>query len=227
MESALLKAPARFAAPLLAAAPAAEMLRYDLLQAVPVVTQPFEYFHMPEFIRGEHLDAIQRDFPEIKDGGSYNLSSLRYGPAFRQLCNELVGERLRGILAEKFAIDLAGRETTLTVRGRARLKDGQIHTDSVTKLITVLVYLNRGWNSAGGRLRLLRSATNMEDVIAEVPPIEGALIAFRCRPNAWHGHHQHEGPRRSMQLNYVTSSIASTWSHVQHSVTAMLKSLRS
>ncbi|MDX1946254.1 MAG: 2OG-Fe(II) oxygenase [Pirellulaceae bacterium] len=202
------------------------MLRYDLLAATPVIAEPFEYFMIPQFIRAEHLDAIQRDFPAIKEGGSFPLASLQFGPAFRQLTDELVGEPLRAALAKKFDMDLSDRPATLTVRGRTRMKDGQIHTDSVTKLITVLVYLNRDWSNTGGRLRLLRSATNLEDVIAEVPPTEGSMVAFRCRPNAWHGHHPHDGPRRSMQLNYVTSASASRWSSIRHGVSAMLKSFR-
>ena len=209
-----------------AAATAPAMLRYDLLKATPVIAEPFEYFLIPQFIYTEHLDAIQRDFPDIKDGGSFPLASLKFGAAFKQLTDELVGDRLRAALAEKFNMDLTDRPATLTVRGRTRQKDGQIHTDSVTKMITVLIYLNRGWQGGGGRLRLLKSATDLEATIAEVPPTEGSLVAFRCRPNAWHGHHPHDGPRHSMQLNYVTSNSASRWSSIRHSMSAMLKSLK-
>jgi len=71
--------------------------------------------------------------------------------------------------------------------------DGQIHTDSVTKLITVLIYMNAAWESPKGRLRLLRSATDVQDVVAEVPPDEGTLLAFRNQPNAFHGFETFEG----------------------------------
>lgn len=205
---------------------ALRMLRYDLLEAKPIEREPFEYFLIPHFIHTEHLEAIGRDFPDIKAGGSFPLASLTFGPAFQQLTDELVGDRLREALAKKFEMDLAGRPTTLTVRGCTRLKDGQIHTDGASKLITVLLYLNRGWQGTGGRLRLLRSKTNMDDVIAEVPPTEGSLVAFRCRPNAWHGHHQYEGPRRTLQLNYVTNNLVSHWTTFRHGVSAILKSVR-
>jgi hypothetical protein len=37
----------------------------------------------------------------------------------------------------KFSIDLTGRPTMITVRGRcSKEKDGKIHTDSKTKIIT-------------------------------------------------------------------------------------------
>ena len=81
----------------------------------------------------------------------------------------------RSAFGEYFGIDLANRPPTLTVRGRARTKDGQIHIDSKTKLITVLIYFNRRWGTAGGCLRLLRSPDDIEDVIVEVPPESGTL----------------------------------------------------
>ena len=45
-----------------------------------------------------------------------------------------------------------------TARGYCWLKDGKIHTDTESKIITALLYMNRAWAPAGGRLRLLRSA---------------------------------------------------------------------
>jgi Rps23 Pro-64 3,4-dihydroxylase Tpa1-like proline 4-hydroxylase len=86
-----------------------------------------------------------------------------------------------------------------------RSRDGEIHTDSKTKLITVLLYMNEGWESDGGRLRLLRSGTDLDDYVAEVPPNGGTLLAFRRADNSWHGHKPHEGPRRAIQLNWVTN----------------------
>ena len=130
--------------------------------------------------------------------------------------------------AEKFGLDLAGRPATLTVRGRCRSKDGKVHTDSRSKLITALIYLNDDWSGDGGQLRLLRS-NNIEDVIAEVPPHAGTLICFRNRENAWHGHTSYEGPRRALQLNWVVDDAAARKSERRHGLSARLKnfSLRS
>ena len=58
---------------------------------------------------------------------------------------------------EKFGIDLNGRPTMITARGRCGTRDGNIHTDAVTKIITALVYMNPHWEEAGGCLRLLVS----------------------------------------------------------------------
>ena len=92
----------------------------------------------------------------------------------------------------------------ITARGRCGTRDGNIHTDAVTKIITVLIYMNPHWEEAGGCLRLLRSPTDIEDVLAEVPPVEGTLIAFRRSDNSYHGHKPFIGPRRVIQFNWVT-----------------------
>ena len=105
---------------------------------------------------------------------------------------------MTAIMEEKFGLDLKDRPTTVTVRGQCRAADGQIHTDSKTKLVTVLIYMNGSWEQPGGRLRLLRSPDNLNDVVAEVPPERGTLLAFRNQPNAWHGHESFEGPRRAI-----------------------------
>jgi hypothetical protein len=114
----------------------------------------------------------------------------------------------------------------VTVRGQSRAADGQIHTDSVTKLITVLIYMNGKWESPHGRLRLLRSPDNLNDVIAEVPPDEGTLLVFTNRPNAWHGFEAFEGPRRVIQLNWVRDTGVVWREQTRHKVSAFFKRLR-
>ena len=70
-------------------------------------------------------------------------------------------------------------------------------------LLTVLLYFNTSWTQPGGRLRVLRSATDMEDYAAEVPPVNGILFAFRRSDHSWHGFPPCTGERRSLQLQYV------------------------
>jgi len=114
----------------------------------------------------------------------------------------------------------------VTVRGISAARDGQIHTDSVTKLVTVLIYMNGKWEAPGGRLRLLRGPDNLNDVIAEVPPDEGTLLVFENKPNAWHGFEAFDGPRRVIQLNWVTSGRVVWWEQTRHKVSAFFKGLR-
>ena len=188
-------------------------------------TDPFDYFVVPGFVKQEFLDAISEDFPKIDKPGSFPLNHLTCGRTFTELIDELRGDAVRKAFEDKFNMDLTNRPTTLTVRGRTRLRDGKIHTDSKTKLITVLIYFNHQWQADGGRLRLLRSSNDLENYIEEIPPFAGHLVAFRCTSNAWHGHHPHEGERRCIQLNWVVDEKAAKASQRRHGWSAWLKTL--
>ena len=201
------------------------ILNLEAFRAAPLVSTPFDYLAVPNFVRSEALVRIRHDFPSIQRSGSFPLTSLEYGPSFAELTDELRGAEVRQAFCDKFGLDLTDRPTTLTVRGRTRLKDGRIHTDSKTKLITVLLYLNSGWQSDGGRLRLLGSPHDMEDTICEVPPEDGMLVAFRNGKNAWHGHKPFEGERRSLQLNWVADARAVRRSSRRHGLSALIKRL--
>jgi SM-20-related protein len=199
------------------------MIDRDAFRRTPLVREPFDYCTVPRFIKPAALPKIQADYPNIDQGGSFPLQSLTYGAAFDMLAKELLGPEMRAIFAEKFEIDLANRPTTLTVRGHCRKKDGKIHTDSKTKLITVLIYLNEPWEEPGGRLRLLRNAHDLENFVAEVPPEQGTLLCFRNGPNAWHGHKSFSGQRRVLQLNWVVDEAAACATARRHGLSAWLK----
>ena len=173
-------------------------------RATPLVREPFDYLVVPGFVRPEARAAINASYPEIKRPGSFPLSELTYGPAFANLAAELNGDEMRRTFEEKFGIDLTGRPTMTTARGCCSARDGRIHTDTSSKIITVLIYMNSKWEAAGGRLRLLRSADNLDDVILEVPPEEGTLLCFRRSNNSFHGHKPFVGQRRVLQFNWVT-----------------------
>ena len=201
------------------------LLDLDRLRAAPLVRDPFEFVIVEDFLRAEHLAALLADFPAIRGHGSFPLAALRYGPAFARLAAELEGEAMRRAIADKFAIDLDGRPTMITLRGRSDGKDGRIHTDSATKLITVLIYMNPEWDEAGGRLRLLRSAGDLDDHVAEIAPVAGAMVAFRRSAASFHGHHPHKGERRSIQLNWVTDAAVVHRELSRHAWSARLKAL--
>lgn len=202
------------------------LLNIDAFRQTPLKTDPFEFCVVPHFVNLDATGRIEADFPRISNPGSFSISALQYGPVFQQLLDELRSDEMRTAFQEKFAIDLTDRPTTLTVRGRTGQRDGRIHIDSKTKLITVLVYLNRDWSSPGGNLRLLRSPDDIESVIEEVVPHSGTMVAFRCRENAWHGHKPHLGERRSIQLNWVTGHAAVRRSQIVHGISSFLKRLR-
>jgi SM-20-related protein len=151
---------------------------------------------------------------------------LDYGPAFARFIQAIQGPEFTRAVEQKLGVDLTDRPTMVTARGVSAARDGQIHTDSRTKLITVLIYMNNAWEAKTGRLRLLRSPDNLDDVIAEVPPDEGTLLVFKNEPNAWHGFHAFEGPRRVIQLNWVTDMGVVKREQTRHKVSAFFKRLR-
>ena len=89
--------------------------------------------------------------------------------------------------------------------------DGNIHTDHRSKIITVLSYFNPDWGTDDGRLRMLRSSSDIEDYAAEVPPIGGTMLAFLRTDHSYHGHKPFVGERRMMQVNFLRSDRLSRW----------------
>ncbi len=201
-------------------------INLDALRATPVTQAPYPYLIVPNFVKAEVMDAIEADYPKSELPGSLPLGSLHYGPNFKRFVDEIRGAEMTAIMAEKFNIDLATRPTMITARSQCRATDGQIHTDSTTKLITVLIYMNGKWEKPGGRLRLLNSPDNLNDAFAEVPPNQGTLLAFRNQPNAWHGHESFEGPRRAIQLNWVRDQGVVWREQIRHRISAFFKRAR-
>ncbi len=174
----------------------------DAFRAAPLVTDPYDFVCVPGFVRAEALDAINRDYPKVDKPGSIPLGIFPHGPAFQGLIDALRGPELCAAFEEKFRLDLRKYPQMFTVRGMCRASDGKIHPDSASKVVTVLVYMNPPWEASGGRLRVLRSP-RLDDYVAEVPPNQGTLLAFRRTDTSWHGHESFEGSRRAVQMNWV------------------------
>jgi len=202
------------------------MLDLERFRNTPLASEPFEFLIVPEFVRAEARLAIDKDYPEVTRPGSFPLREVTYGPGFATLIEQLRSDEFRQAFEEKFDVDLANRPDMITVRGLCSEKDGKIHTDSETKIITILIYMNPAWEPSGGRLRLLRSANNLDDVILEVPPTEGTLLAFRRSNNSWHGHQPFSGSRRVIQFNWVTSEAVVRREQNRHRLSAWMKKLR-
>jgi hypothetical protein len=201
------------------------ILELDRLRAAPLVRDPFHFVVVKDFLRRDTLDAVLADFPKIRRHGSFPVDILSYGPGFASLVAALTGTALRLVIEEKFGLDLGDRPTLLTVRGRSDGKDGRIHTDSASKIITLLLYMNPGWDCPEGRLRLLRGPEDLEDYVAEVAPLAGTMLAFRCTEGSFHGHRAHIGERRSLQLNWVTDRAVVRRELTRHRWSARLKAL--
>ena len=207
-----------------AAAPASP---FDLarLAATPLARDPYEHVIVPGFVTAEGLEAIHRDFPVLDKPGSFPLMEVTYGPGFARLVEALDGPAFEALVEEKFGLALSGLPTITTVRARCRTSDGKIHTDTASKVITVLIYLNPAWEAPGGRLRLLRSATDLDAVAAEIPPVAGTLLVFRRSDTSWHGHEPFEGQRRVIQFNWVTEQRWIDKEVRRHRLSALVKRL--
>ena len=173
------------------------------LRSAALISDPFEFLVVPSFIGADSLDLVNSDYPEIGKPRNYRLEELEFGGAFDRFVHELTGSEFRDAIGEKFGVDLDGKPTAITVRGMCEKSDGNIHTDSRTKIITVLIYFNKAWPYEGGRLRLLRAADNIEDYAEEIAPVDGTLLAFRRCDHSYHGHKPFEGQRRMVQLSWV------------------------
>lgn len=199
---------------------------YAALAAAPVCTEPFTHVVVPNFIRQEDLPRLFAAMPEITSGGSFPPSALTLSPLVQALVKQMEGPELRQLIAQKFNLDLAHAPSMLTIRGRTREKDGRIHTDSLAKRVTILLYLNPAgetWQKQEGCLRLLRGPHDIEDYAKEVQPVDGTLLIFPNGPTTWHGHRQFVGQRYTIQLNYMTQDARARSELRRHQVSAIAK----
>ena len=180
------------------------MLDLDRLRAAQLCRDPFDFVVVEDFVCCGALHPLVADFPRIPGHGSFPVESLECGPLFSRLVIALRGPALRSAVEEKFCLDLGSRPTMVTVRGRSDGKDGRIHTDSESKIITLLLYFNLAWDRPEGRLRLLRGPDDIDDYAREIVPLAGTMLAFRRSSGSFHGHRPHLGERRMVQLNWVT-----------------------
>ena len=132
-------------------------------------------------------------------------------------------------MGQKFGLALDGAPLMTTLRGNSGEKDGQIHTDSSAKRVTILLYLNpsakEAWTRQEGCLRLLRNGTDLEDYAVEVPPTDGTLLVFPNGPTTFHGHKTFVGQRYVIQMNYMTTSAKAQAEMRRHHLSAVVKRL--
>lgn len=182
------------------------IINLEKLAQANLKTTPFEHCVVSEFIQPDTLQSLNQDFPVITDPANHDPEKLSYGPAFKTLLEELNHPSFSDTLGKLFGVQLTGQPSTITVRGQCELSDGDIHTDHWTKIVTVLIYFNTEWPHESGRLRLLRSANDIEDFSVEVTPEGGKMLAFLRSDHSFHGHKRFVGERRILQMNWVKPS---------------------
>jgi hypothetical protein len=197
---------------------------YNALTLAPLERDPFEFLLVRDFLSPDILARIDEDFPHVPGPGSHPPCELEIRGQLKAVVEELNADRFRHLVETKFAVDLSDLPTMYTVRGYLRERDGKAHTDSKTKVITVLLYLNREWTAPGGRLRLLRG-DDVENFAVEIPPDRGTLLIFRRSDKSWHGHQPYVGKRRALQFNWVTSEDVVRHEQRRHAYSTRAKKL--
>jgi hypothetical protein len=204
-----------------------QVLNPDALRKARLNPEPFPHIIVDNLIRAEALSEVVDSFPHVPKRGSFPPEAVSYSGRFATLMDEMHSPELRDLVGERLGMDLKNRPPMLTIRGRTGPKDGRIHTDSKSKLVTVLLYLNPGWSAPQGRLRLLYNDHDLTRYAAEISPDAGRCLVFKVTPNCWHGHEPFDGERRTIQLNYVTSEEARGRDLRRHRFSAFLKGLMS
>jgi SM-20-related protein len=181
------------------------ILDSSALERAQLNTEPYQFVFASGVIASSARASVLADAPCVTSSGSIALDRLSFGPGFKALVDDLESPAFREIVERKFGIDLSECLTTASVRGRlSRASDGYVHTDLAEKVISVLLYLNDEWSDTGGAIRVLRSK-NLDDCALEIPPLFGNMLIFRRSESSWHGHLPYEGPRLSVQFNWVSS----------------------
>jgi hypothetical protein len=201
------------------------MLDFDRIRTARLRTDPYPYAVVENALLEQEVAAVAADFPAIRHPGSIPLSEVNYGAKFAAMLSALDSDEFRQLIADKFGIDLKNRPSLYTLRGIMREKDGRIHTDSKTKVITVLLYFNVNWQHEGGRLRVLRNGEDMDDYVEEIAPEAGTMMIFQVTDNCWHGHKPVVGKRLSLQMYYLVGELAKGRHQFVHGLSAKVKKL--
>ena len=176
-----------------------------------VRAEPFPIVVASGLLDASRTEQYARDFPNYSGAGFFPYADADCGPSMRELVAELSGPEFAQRIGAALGVsDLGSRPTLITLSRSLQPRHGAIHTDSDSKIVTALLYLNASWPAtSGGCLRCLANAHDFEAIVVpEVRPLYGNLAAFGRRDNSFHGHLPHEGERRVIQVAWLVSEAA-------------------
>ena len=180
------------------------MLDLDQIRQAKVRSAPYPYFVVNGAMSADRARQAAADFPQIDRPGAVDVGQTAYGSEFKALLDDLRSDQFRALIADKLDLDLDGLDTVINVRAQTRLTDGNIHTDTPSKLVTVLLYFNEPGEVGESGLRILNNGKDLDDYVEEIPPDLGTMLVFKVAPHGWHGHKPFVGERHSLQLNYLS-----------------------
>ena len=175
---------------------------------IHVAQQPFSYLIAQGMLRTDAMAELQRDFPRYPEAGFFPHKSEDCGPSVNRLVAEITSPAFADALGERLGVPgMSKLPALVTLCSRLNRRHGTIHTDSRSKVLTTLVYLNTDWpHGSPGCLRFLERIDDIESLVApELLPVYGNLAAFKRADNSFHGHLPHEGERMVVQIAWLTS----------------------
>jgi len=185
---------------------APELVALDRIAAAPVAQTPYTYFVAHDILSWDEQPRLRADFPLIKRPGFFPLSILPRRGAFDELLQTLESPELSALVGDKLGIDLRDKPRLITIRQWSTAKDGYIHNDSESKIVTALFYLNETWpHGDAGAFRVLKSEHDFEDAVETIQPLYGTMVAFKRNDISWHGHQPVNGERRVVQVTWLRS----------------------
>jgi SM-20-related protein len=176
----------------------------DAVRNAQLSHEPYDFFCGSHFLRQEAIADLRQDFPDIAKPGYLTVDEVLLKGRFKTLIEELEGPELTEALSQKFGRNLHPHPRLTTIMRRSQAKYGAIHTDSASKIMTMLVYMNDAWEpDQGGRLRVLYDDKHYEPYALEVPPTMGHIFGFLRSDKSWHGHEPFVGERKVVQVAWV------------------------
>jgi hypothetical protein len=170
--------------------------------------QPFPFMMAHGQLPDEAREDLDRDFPRYASAGFFPYDPADCGPSVNALIDNLTAPAFARAIGERLGVDHLDQYPTLVTLCRLLNKrHGTIHTDSKSKVVTALIYLNPQWpDTSDGCLRFLHSIDDIDSVVVpELAPLYGEFAVFKRCENSFHGHLPYEGERRVIQVAWLTS----------------------
>ncbi len=170
--------------------------------------EPFPFMIAHGQLPDEARNDLDRDFPRYPSAGFFPWDPADCGPAVNALVEQLTAPAFAKRIGERLGIaDLGQYPTLVTLCRLMNRRHGTIHTDSKSKVVTALLYLNPQWpDTSEGCLRFLDKIDDIDaTVVPELPPLYGEFAVFKRCDNSFHGHLPYEGERRVIQVAWLTS----------------------
>jgi hypothetical protein len=170
--------------------------------------QPFPFMMAHGQLPDEVRDDLDRDFPRYASAGFFPYDPADCGPSVNALIESMTAPAFARAIGARLGVEHLDQYPTLVTLCRLLNKrHGTIHTDSKSKVVTALIYLNPQWpDTSDGCLRFLRKIDDIDSVVApELAPLYGEFAVFKRCENSFHGHLPYEGERRVIQVAWLTS----------------------